>query len=800
MNKDKLKYLNTILFHAIVFSFTVACFAQQNSSTQEEKTLLDFANGLYSRQFFKEALDEYKNFIAKYPNSPNVGEALLRLGKCALLEKQYELAINSFDQALSKLTDSSKKLEATISKAECLYYLKRWAECTELLKNVLDSGTDSSLLPRAMYFYARTLDQTQNYQLAISILNEMISKYPDHQLTPFGKFLLGNLYAKTGELENSSAILTELANDSRVSKEIRVESVFRVAELSTQLGWFESAVKTYETLRNQFKGSKYQEKADFGYIHALYQSGKFDSVIEECKSYVQAYPSSDKVPFVTYILANSLLEQNRHDEALSYYELLRTKYPDSSYAVDSIYKTAWIKFIKKDYESAKKEVLTFLERGESSSLKPEGEFLIGCIYVIEGNFEDAMEEFQVVFEKYPTNRFAGEALYKYAECAEHLGVYQIALKSYEKFIQNYPAHSLLLNAYLRMADLLAKQNDWRKALESLLKSKELSAGKEMEEAVLLRVAVCYEKLGETDSALNTYEELIKKFPSSPQVYDAKIRIASYYIKDKKDPLKALEVAESLLAQNPPSEIAGKVWHIISIASYEMNNYERSAEALMNVVTKYPMTVIDSEQFAWLAQYYLDSQKCEQAIVVLRKMIETLKDYPAPHKLQFKLAECLQNLGKSEEAILEYTKVVEIAPTSTYASESLYKIAQLYEGMGKVEQALEYYERCANSGSSETSARAQFHLAEMFEAKGEFEKAGRNYLKVAILFLHPDLSPESLWRASNCYLKINENKKAETALRELINDFPSHPLAEQAKNLINQVTENTGTLPSAQVSQ
>ncbi len=795
MIKSSLQFVKYLLL-IFVMGFTLSSYSQQATPTQEEEMLWDFANGLYSRQFFKEALEEYKNFTSKYPNSPKIGEAFLRLGKCALVEKQYELAINSFDQAISKLADPARKAEATVSKAECLYYLKRWAECAELLKSVLDSGVSSNLIPRAMYFYARTLDQTQNYQLAISVLSEMINKYPDYPLTPLAKFLLGNLYAKTGEEENASAILAELANDSRVNKELRIESMFRVAELYTQLGWYESAVNTYASLKSQFKGSKYQEKADFGYIHALYQSGKFDIAIQECTTFIQSYPNSNYTPFATYLLANSLLEQKNYAEALQYYALIREKYPDSTYAVDSIYKTAWIKYLNKDYETAKKEVLVFLEKGQNSSLKPEGQFLLGCIYITEGNFEDAMEEFQVVFEKFPTNRFAGEALYKYGECAEHLGMNQVALQSYERFIQNYPNHPLLLTTYLRMADLLSKQNSWQKALDILLKAKDVSAGKDLEEGVLLRIAVCYEKLGNIDSALKTYEEMISKFPSSTLIYDSKLRIAGFYIKEKKDPLKALEIAESLVNQNPPPEIAGKAWNLVAIASYEMKNYDKSAEALLNILNKYPNAVVNEEQLAWLAQYYIDSQKWEQAILVLKKMLETLKDYPQPQKLQFKLAECYQNLGKEDEAIKEYLKVLEIAPTSAYASEALYKVAQIYERKDDIDKAMQFYDKCANSSSTETSARAQFRLAQIYEQKGEFEKAGRNYLKVAILFLHPELSPESLWRASNCYLRINDKAKAETALKELLNDFPSHPLAEQAKNFIQEITENTAVIPPA----
>ncbi|MGC9054708.1 MAG: tetratricopeptide repeat protein, partial [Candidatus Hydrogenedens sp.] len=157
------------------------------------------------------------------------------------------------------------------------------------------------------------------------------------------------------------------------------------------------------------------------------------------------------------------------------------------------------------------------------------------------------------------------------------------------------------------------------------------------------------------------------------------------------------------------------------------------------------------------------------------------------------AECIHNLGKLDEAIKEYQKVVDMSPSSTSATESLYRIAQIYEQKNQVSQALEFYERCANNGGSETSARAQFRISEIYENQNEFEKAGKNYLKVAILYLHPELSPEALWRSGNCYLKINEKGNAQRAFKELLDDFPSHPLAEKVKGILSSEKENTPAL-------
>ncbi len=790
--EGKMSITRQIYKLSFIFIFVLFCVlveAQESGSSSEESAQLDFANGLYSRQFFKEAMEEYKKFIAKYPDSPKIVDAYLRLGKSALMEKQYETAIGAFDQVISKSPDTQMRMEAILRKGECFYYLRRWAECVETLKGMVDENTPVEFRPRAMYFYARALVQTQNYESAVPVLQSLIKDYPEYSLTPFAKYVLGNIYVKMNQLENAVSVLSEVASNEKIDSQLRMECSFRVAEIYSQLGWYEGAINAYQTIRNQFKEGPYKEKSDFGLLWTLYQAKKFSEAVNEGKAFLQNYPQSEKKPFAMYIVANSLLEQNFLDEALSFYDSLQKQFPDTSHAIEALYKVAWIQYLKNDFATAKAKVIEFLDKGGESPLRPDAYFLLGSLYTSEGNFEDAMEEFQLVYEKYPNSRFAPEALYKSAECSELLGITQPAMQLYNRFIQTYPQHSLIISAYLRYGDLQGKDGKWDEALKSYLKARELSQENPLLEQVMLRLAVCYERLNKGDEVFQTYQEFIDKFPQSESAPEIKLKLGAYYLKQKKDPIKSIEVLQSLLAQNPSANIAGQAWLAISIAYFEVKDYEKSAEALYKTIIEYPQVSVGEEQFAWLAQHYLDGQKWEQAGKVLKRMLEVLKDYPAPFRLQFRYAECVQNLGKIEEAIQEYQKVVEMSPSSTSATEALFRIAQIYEQRNQFSEALEFYEKCANNGGSETSARAQFRLSEIYENQGEFEKAGKNYLKVAILYLHPELSPEALWHSGNCYLKINQIENAKRAFKELIDDFPSHPLSEKAKGLI---TENVNT--------
>ena len=57
---------------------------------------LDFANGLYMRQFFDMALVEYIRFTQKFDNHPLADEVYYRMGECQRQLKQTEEARKSF--------------------------------------------------------------------------------------------------------------------------------------------------------------------------------------------------------------------------------------------------------------------------------------------------------------------------------------------------------------------------------------------------------------------------------------------------------------------------------------------------------------------------------------------------------------------------------------------------------------------------------------------------------------------------------------------------------------------------------
>ena len=57
------------------------------------------------------------------------------------------------------------------------------------------------------------------------------------------------------------------------------------------------------------------------------------------------------------------------------------------------------------------------------------------------------------------------------------------------------------------------------------------------------------------------------------------------------------------------------------------------------------------------------------------------------------------------------------------------------------------------------------------------------MRVAILFLHDELSPESLWRAGQCFEKAGSREQAKKSYEELVRESPESAQLAKAKEAL-----------------
>jgi len=169
---------------------------------------LKIAEAYYLSEKFPEAAAAYEDFLKQHPNHGRVPEALFQLGS------------SYFSQTLPPDRDQTATRNAMVTFQDLLKRFpgnRHIAEARSLIDQCRETLADHEVYVSRFYL------KTNQYDAAISRLEEMVKTYPNYVRRDEAWFFLGQAYLKKGEKEK--------------------------------------AVKTFNTLHDEFAGSPYNRQA-----------------------------------------------------------------------------------------------------------------------------------------------------------------------------------------------------------------------------------------------------------------------------------------------------------------------------------------------------------------------------------------------------------------------------------------------------------------------------------------------------------------------------------------------------------
>ncbi len=229
----------------------------------------------------------------------------------------------------------------------------------------------------------------------------------------------------------------------------------------------------------------------------------------------------------------------------------------------------------------------------------------------------------------------------------------------------YVIFIILVIALSGCAERKAKEN--YKVAEELMKSgnyKE-AAGKYAEvikldkqipevEDAYFKLGVIYAKyLEDPNSSVHYLEELIKKYPGSQRIVEARKEVGVTYLYKLNKPDKALEQFEFIEKNNPKIGFLDEVVFLKGKSYIALNRLDMAEKSYENYSTIFPNSKYLEE---------VDYQRC------LLKL----------------------NMGKGKEAITAYQNFLTKYPNSSYRELARYDLGVAYENIGDLINALETY--------------------------------------------------------------------------------------------------------------
>ena len=265
-------------------------------------------------------------------------------------------------------------------------------------------------------------------------------------------------------------------------------------------------------------------------------------------------------------------------------------------------------------------------------------FVIGNMFLSQGDSESAIRYFDESLQIYPQGRLAGLSVAQKAQAQVGLKQYEEALKTFTDCLANNPSPEVGVVAQSGIANIHRDTANW-------------------------------------DAAIAAYQETISKYPGTPQATDAPYWIA-VCTQQKGDNAAAADQLAKFISENPGNALIPLATFALGNAQIATGKKDEGLATLAKVADEFPDSQPAPFSYFARAQVHGADSNAEKINELMRAFIEK---YPQDDKVFFAYSSIAQNeasAGKPAEAAAAWNEFAEKYPDHPNAASSIVKVADL----------------------------------------------------------------------------------------------------------------------------
>lgn len=488
------------------------------------------ADALYSRGDYAGAVAAYREVgeaLAAQAQAP--GELTDRLHHSLawayLKGGQFKEAIAEFQKIANQSDDKVFKVSALCQIGDAYQDAGDAAKARDTYENILKEFPGSFYGDYVQYQLGVVLIKLGDYDSAITNFLQMQKNFPESKLIDDAHYALGLAYFQKKEYASSRDIFNDFERD--------------------------------------YKDSSLRVQARYLYGTSLFNLGEYERAIEVYKGIVrEAAGDAEIIQKAEYEIADCYYQMGNEKEAMSRFNQLRVKYPDSSLSAEIMWWLGEYYYRKDDLNLAIRYFSSLIRDFPGNALIPNAYYALGSIYAEEGKCDEAIDNFQKVIGL-SSSELGGQAVIAIADIYARQDKTESAVTEYRKAVEEYPLLAHIV--YPKLGELFASQGRHEESLDCYRKSLDLVPLRELPE-IHLRMAEVFQTLGRTEEAVEHYLKITYLFPENRELgVKAMLRVAKIREEQGKRAdavalyrkIAELNVAESKYAMERIESLQGK---------------------------------------------------------------------------------------------------------------------------------------------------------------------------------------------------------------------------------------------------
>lgn len=685
---------------------------------------------------------------------PDTSDAYFRLAALERDAQRWQSAVANYRRGLSRAPDDAPAAYVAIAAT-----LREQARAA----HVLQIGDDADILQQCyseaeraaraaiMLAPGMALAYQELARIGVAMDNEaliaearehlLIDQVAAHEL----EFAIGESYHETGDFQRAEEALRrylQFEPPNAQANIMLVQALVGQQKLEQARSWVRNLLDTLD-LEDRYNaelriGEAYEQGEQFGDAEALYQAAG------------QLKPDQ---PEAYLKLASLLRRQGRTAEAQAVYGKIVTIADIPFLALGRYYEQT------QQPDDAIEAYRLGVEHDPPEQAY-EVTLSLGRLLAEQRRLEDAESMIQKVIDCAPDRSEGYTAM---AELREQQSRWDEAIALYHKAAER--ASDGQIRGSTHVADLLIGQKRYAEAVELLLR---LVADEPNNAEACFQLGTAYDYLDNTARALEWYTRTTEL--AFAQGYVACMQI---YAK-LNDAGNVTHMAEQLLALELPQEDRYKAYLLVAESYWQVKNLDAAEQALRAAIDLDPD---DPDAYVELSRLYLDQQKWDEALAVIRPAATSAPDQTLV--LYVRAAKVLMEFGHDEQAehVLE-----EAIATDPGSSEAHYLLGTIYERTEKPDQALEEFVRVTALDPKHAPAYAG--QARLYGRRRDTDRVERAARQLLSLNLEERDRYEARLILAQAYRDAGAVQKAEAELRAaMVLDPHSHNAYVQLMDLL-----------------
>ncbi|MDP6490859.1 MAG: tetratricopeptide repeat protein [Kiritimatiellia bacterium] len=739
---------------------------------QEGGERLVLADGLFAREMYTLAAQEYEAILREEPDLAEADIVHFRLGECYRRAGKTLDADKHFGLVFKKYPKSELRHRAGFRRAGLFMDAGHHDAAADLYRAVLKESPPAEVAAACWYLLGEALLQLERDEEATEAFERVIKDFRQSEFHPYGLLKLGQVLVR-GEDEKGQARAIKLFQqvaDKPPDARLGAEGWFQVAESYYRAENFAKSADAYRKLGKTYPRDVRTIESRLHAAWAHHNASRYADALRLCDA---AAAKGDAAAEWAYLKANCLRQLLRHGDAVTAYRVLLADHPASRFVEASHYELALALYNDGKYKDAVAEAEELVG---GDQLQKDIYWLLAESYAALGQADDAVQYYRLIARDYPDSDVACEAIYRLAYHLQARSDFVQAAEQFASVSSRWPDHKLAPRALFAAGYCWSRADGDEKAVAAWRTLIQEHAADPLIEEAIFQKAMSEVRLKRDSDALSSLRELRRDFPNSAfavesAYWEGRLLQQAGRFADAEESLR------KVLAVDTRPDLKREAQLALAYVLQSQNKDQEAADRFQKLLGTPEGDGLSESLLEWLAQYRLSKKAYGQCVEAAERLVTEKRERKWRQSGWYILGRAYDGQGKVVEAIEAFERVIELGGSEAYVAEAALALGEAALEDGMADEAATYFERAASHPGGSISARARAYAGQgrAARATGDFDEAARYFMSVAILYNDPVLVPDCLAQAAACLKASGDDEGANRALAELNTRYPSRPV-------------------------